>query len=479
MHDAEPRRLWSGLLWLALPLLAAVLIVLDPVIADIAAPVLRRRMDESGWSFPLTAGLFPVAVALAIGLTRLVRTVDFPTFGLTALLVASQLNGFGFGPLDTFDFALFSVFLIWAATLALDETRQVRLGFLISIAFLLGALAVAHLPVMRPVSWLVGMIGILRISLVALLVVDLCRDRAMLEKTLRIYLVVAVISAVIGIVQFALANLGIFVFTLIQPAESAFKPTPIGFLMRASGLCITAQHFSSFLIYILPFALWQVTLRPRLWRILAVLLLLGGIVVSWNTGAIFAALAVLLLFPLLRWPDRAVAFVIALAALASAAYFSGLMQLVYDATFGNSGVAKGVDQRKTLFELGLDQISASPLVGTGLHGFGSVNGNFWHRPVHNIFGQAAAELGLLGFLLIFAVFAVFSFQLVARLSEGGAHYTMRVAFISLMTALMLGQSEPNLDQSNFWLLLGLIQATLLVGLAPAPPEEEPKGRRPG
>jgi O-antigen ligase len=468
MPGADPRPFRRSLLWLVLPLLAAALVVFDPILGDILAPVMRRNMAEAGGALPLAAVLVPVGGALGLILTRVTRNSDFATLAMAALLIASQLNGFGFGPLDVFDVTLFAVFVAWAATLALDETRQVRLGFLASIAFLFGALAVAHMPVMRPVPWVVGMIGVLRISLIALLVVDLCRDIQTIERAFRIYLGVAVASAVVGILQFALGNLGIYVFTLIHPAESAFKPTPIGFLLRASGFCITAQHFSSFLVYILPFALWRASQRPKFWRMFAVLVLLAGVLVSWNTGAIFAAALVVMVFPFLRWPDRAVVLLIAFAALVSAAYYSGLMQAVYDATFGDAGVAKGVDQRKTLMELGIEQISASPLIGTGLRGFGSVDGNFWHRPVHNIFGQAAAELGLFGFLLIFAVFAVFAFQLVARLNEGAAHYTLRIAFISLLAALMLGQSEPNLDQSNFWLLLGLIQATLASRQPPKP-----------
>jgi O-antigen ligase len=119
-----------------------------------------------------------------------------------------------------------------------------------------------------------------------------------------------------------------------------------------------------------------------------------------------------------------------------------------------------VDQRKTLFILGLEQFGRNPLIGTGLHGFGDVDGNFWDRPVHNLFGQAAVELGLAGFLIVLAIFVILTLDL-ARFA--GRSVTARVGLLMLAAAIMLGQSEPNLDQSNLWLVLALAQAMILIG----------------
>ncbi len=461
MPKLAQNRLLRPLVWVFVPLLAATAAMIEPLFGNGLPSLVQRPFGPETPPLPLLPMLMLITILTVLAMRFIGRVASLATVAMFCLLAASQLNGIGFGPLDTFDFALFGAFLCWAATLALDPTRPIRFGFLLSMALLIGVLALAHLPVMRPRAWIIGMIGVIRISLIALLVVDLCRDQASLRRTINLFIIVAVVSAIIGIAQFFLALTGIWVFTFINPPESAFKPTPIGFVMRASALCITAQHFSSFLVYALPFALWRLTTRPSLTATAAAVALLAGVVVSWNTGAIFAAALVMLAFPFFRWPERTAALAVVLTAGLSIAYFSGFLQLIYDVTFGDSGVSKGIDQRKTLFALGIDEIAANPFVGTGLAGFDTVDGNFWGRPVHNAFAQAATELGVLGLGTMIALFTVPMVYLSDHMFSADPSGLSRCAFLAILAALLLAQSEPNLDQSNLWLLLALAQATIL------------------
>ncbi|WP_134682282.1 hypothetical protein [Paracoccus ravus] len=455
----RPLRIWP---WLVLGLAAGVLVL--------AEPALRQVLPRQIW---IALGLgeaplrfLPLAltglIAAGLGLHVLRAMPDFATGALAALLAAAQVNGVGAGPLDLFDLALGLVFLGWIARFALDADRPLRLSFLFFVTggFLL--LALAHLPVMSPVKWLVGLVGVIRISLISLLIVDMLRSRAVIDNTLFALVVVAACSAAVGVVQFGLAYFGLYYFTLIDPPVTAFKPTPIGFVMRASGFCETAQHYSSFLLYALPAALWRLSDRMRLGDLLVCLLLLAGITVAFNFAAIFGAALILTLFPLLRWPDRAIQIVLFGMALLVTAYYAGLAELIHDVTFGDSGVAKGVDQRRMLFQLGLEQVARNPWFGTGLGGFGAVDGNFWDRPVHNIFGQSAAELGILGFLLILSVFLVLPLDLGAVLMRGSPDRAAAAqSLMMVLGGLVASQAEPNLQQSNLWLVLALAQAVIL------------------
>ncbi|MFX0540921.1 O-antigen ligase family protein [Roseovarius sp. S4756] len=436
----------------------ALVVVFYPIWA--AAFSLPRWLQVAYVVAPVLVAI-PVLTALVV---RALRISDDPAVPiLSLLLITSQLNGIGAGPLDLFDAALLGAFGIWAARIATDSERALRLSPLFFGVSLLVVLGIAHLPVISPVTWFIGIFGIVRVAILTLMVVDLCRTLATLRVFSSIFIAVAVVSALIGMLQFALAYFQVFYFSLIDPLQSAFKPTPIGFVMRASGLCSTAQHFSSFMVYALPFALWQASLSRRWWDFLFILIILGGLAVSLNFGGIFAGALALSLFPLLRWPSLILHFVLIGTLFLGLAYFAGLLDVVYDMSFGDAGIAKGVDQRKTLFELGLEQVGRAPLIGTGLHGFGEVDGNFWDRPVHNMFGQAATELGVMGALVCIGIFFALTLDLGRLvLSDKVRSRFPAVLLMVLLAALLLAQNEPNLQHSNLWLMLAVSQSVILI-----------------
>jgi len=448
--------------WATLVVLAAALVVADPFLSTFVPSSMWHRFGLR--SSPIR--MLPL-LALTLGLLLALRWAarqakDFTVGAITVLLISSQLNGIGLGPLDMFDISLFGVAASWILILGLNETRVIRLSPLFFIAGVLLLLTVAHIPVAIFGPMFVGILGMTRVLLISFLVVDLCRKPETVDLALRVLVAVATVSAAFGIVQFSLAYFGIFQFTLIDPPSSAYKPTPIGFVMRSSALCNTPQHFSSFLIYALPAALWKLSDTGRLRDAVIVLTILGGIASSLNFGAFFGAMLVLSVFPILRWPRLIIHFSISTVAVFAALYFTGVLQLIYDLSFGDAGIAKGLSQRKTLFELGLREVDRNPLIGTGFGNFVEVSGNFWHRPVHNIFGQAASELGIITALTIGYAFVYLTIGLSPMLSHRSRHLRAgATAFMMVLAALLIGQTEPNLDQSNFWIVLSLAQAVVL------------------
>ncbi len=449
-------------LWPVMAVTIALLAVFDPLLARLVPSGILAMTGLTRAPVQFLPLLLLGAGALFLLRRGLARTGGFTAQSLILLLAAAQLNGFAVGPLDLFDLAVFSIFGIWLATRALDTRRPIYLPPAILLGGLLIALSVAHLPVGSPVRWFIGTFGITRAALVAFLITDLCRDGAALTMFIRALLAVAAVSAAIGIVQFTLAYSGIYYFTFIDPPLSAFKPTPLGFVMRASGLCITAQHYSSFLVLAFPFALWRLSDNWRLRDFALVALLAGGILVSWNFGALFAAMLIGAALPFLRYPGHIVHILLGAALVASLGYFTGLLQLVYDISFGDAGVAKGIDQRHTLFQLGIEKIADNPLIGTGPQQFASGDGNFWHRPVHNAFGQAGAELGILATLILVAMFFYLATELGRLCMYKPARAMAAPALLALFAFLQLTQSEPNLDQANTWLMFGFAQAIALV-----------------
>jgi hypothetical protein len=238
--------------------------------------------------------------------------------------------------------------------------------------------------------------------------------------------------------------------------------------MRASGLCITAQHLSGFLSVALPFAMWRAT---STWRLtdLALAGLIGlGVLASWNFSAIVCIAIVGVLFPLMRWPRLVIQFLVLYLLFSVAAYFTGLSEYLWDELVADSGAGRGLSQRQTLNLIGLDKLDRSLLVGTGPQGFAEFTGNFWHRPVHNVFLQVATEIGLLGLLaLLTAIFYLIGKQVIAMVyGTVGQSVLARLAFLGLVANIILSMSEPVADHSNYWLFLGLFQAIALTRTTP-------------
>ncbi|MGM0583116.1 MAG: hypothetical protein ACQEUZ_00460 [Pseudomonadota bacterium] len=467
MSGARPRGPGAAATLPELALLAAAaaaLTLADPWLGGLLPEGLRR----AGWAEGLPLLAAPLALAaLAAGLpllTFVARPPAYETAFLFAAFAAAQLNGLRLGPLDVFDLALAVLLLVWIARRGLDPDRPIELPPLVLLGGALILLQTPYILEQNPVRWALGMFSMTRAVLVAFLIVNVCADRRRLRQAETILIAVATLSAALAVAQFALAYAGVFRFTLIDPPESAWKPTPLGMVMRASALCITAQHMSGFLLLATPAALWRFSTRWRARDGAALLLIWGGILVSWNYGAILAAAALGALFVFVRWPSLTPVLLAIGGGLAVAAWHTGLAELLWDLSFGDSGVAKGIDQRHTLFALGLEKLTRDPLIGTGLQGFAQFTGNFWARPVHNTPMQAATELGAPGAVIILAALLVPATQvLLLALRRGGEDAAL--ARRALLVALGIGalwQSEPMLDHSNGWLMLGFVQAVAVV-----------------
>ena len=89
--------------------------------------------------------------------------------------------------------------------------------------------------------------------------------------------------------------------------------------------------------------------------------------------------------------------------------------------------------------------------------------------MHNAFGQAATELGVAGAILLGLAFLHVLAGLAPRaISRGPLHGLAAVSFLMVLAALQLAQSEPNLDHTNTWMVLGMGQALLMVVRRSAP-----------
>ncbi len=471
--------LWSGRLppgtvvAAAAAVIVASLVAMDPYLSSLVPRAWWRLLFLENSPYRITPLLPLLAVLLAAGVWGLRRTGSLPAAALLLLLIAGQTNGIHLGPLDLLDLTLIGVFLLWLASRIADPAAPVIGGVVVWASLALLILNLPNILHESPVTFLGGTVGLVRCVLVVTLVLNLVTSARAYDFAIRALIAVAVASAVVGIVQFGAGYLFGAYFTLIDPPETAFKPTPLGMVMRASALCITAQHYSGFLTLTLPFILFACTrgsIRSRAAMVMALGIVLAGILASWNFGAIFVAAAIFGVFPFFCWPRFAIQTVIGYALAAGVAYFTGLLELVYDLSFGDSGVAKGVSQRKTLMELGLNKLYRDPWIGEGAHGMADYSGNFWGRPVHNAYLQTMTEIGMLGGWVLIGMLLLLTTQLfiAGAMVQSRMTHHLRAGLIAVLALMMLMMSEPMMDHNNTWLVLGLAEGALLIALRRGP-----------
>jgi hypothetical protein len=458
-------------------LLVAGLLAVVTCLVVIADPYVSELLPRRWWQFVYLADLpYKLTPLLAVSLIVLAavswalwRVGSVADVCILLLLIASQANGFRIAVIDPFDVTLVMVFLVCAGAWLSGAHTRMTAGLAVGLALALIILNLPNIVHGNAVRFLAGSLSLTRCLLIAILLPSLVSSPRSFDFAMRAFMVIAVLSALIGIVQFMASYFFSAYFTLIDPPESAFKPTPIGMVMRSSALCITAQHFSGFLTLALPFMLFAFTEangRSR-FTLAAGLILVGlGILLSWNFGAILVAAGTVGLFPLFRWPRFAIHILVAYLLIAGVAYFSGLLELFYDLSFGDSGVAKGVSQRKTLMALGFTKLYRDPWLGEGVFGMARFSGNFWGRPVHNAYVQTMTEVGMIGgWILIAALLAIVTQLLLAGIKTRGRSATrMRASLMAMVALMVLMMSEPMMDNSNTWLMLGLAEGALLVNL---------------
>lgn len=433
-------------------------------------------------AIPYRVTIVALAALLLLTLTAhlFVRAGDFRAFWIVALMIGAQTNGFRLGPINPLDVCnLIAMSALLAHHLLRARDNDANSDILFPMVVLAGAALLAlQVPTFlyqNPVRWIIGSLALLKVVLLAAIVVNLVRSWRLLRVAADALVAVALLSGIAAIGQFVLSFFFGINLTLMDDPEAAFKPTPLGMIMRASGFCITAQHLSSFLLFALPFLLWRLFaprdrlgpgLARRLLLLVGVGVLLAGILATWNFGALFVTAAVVLLFPFVRWPRASVHIALAYALTVLLAYYTGLFDLVYELSFGDSGVAKGVDQREALMLFGFEKLQRDWFLGVGVHEMANFTGNYWRRPVHNAYLQAFTEIGFLGGVVFLGLLLVTVTRLfLAAFRIDAAHDGLvRPMILTGLGLLGIMFSEPMFDHSNTWLTLGLAQATLLLTL---------------
>ncbi len=456
--------------WLFVAAGVGVLICADPYLS---ALVPRRWWPAFAADLPwkLTA-LVAIVALVAYALARFASRFSASENVLILIAVGAQIGGLKAGIIGPLDVLTAVVMMALLADRLARPRAELCVALVVAAGGLLVLLALPHVVHQNPARYVIGLLALAKVVLLALVVINLVTSEERQRFFLKALLAVGVASALIGIAQSGLYLVWGRSFSVIEDfgaaGDTEIKDTLIGKTMRASALNATAQHLATFLVLLMPFLLYRLTEaqdRRAAWRYgLAALAFMAAVVLTWNHVSIAAMALVVVLFPLVRWPRLALHFLAFAALAAGMLYFTGILDWLYGIAFENHGsVSKGLFQRGVLFELALEKLGRDALVGEGLRSFAFFSGNYWHRPVHNAYLQAATELGLAGALVLFALLLVLATQLWHLARRGGSALPFaRASLLSLLALMVLMLGEPMLDHSNTWLFLALYQCTILL-----------------
>jgi O-antigen ligase len=455
----------------ALVLLVVVALVsTDQYTSTIISPSFWAKFRMTEFPYRMTVlALVLILVATCIYLLAR-RAADTYVLLTVIALIGLQSNGIKLGGFDVITIMPFLVILFVLAKSFQQPAFQIALPGVMFFGLLLLLLDIPYLAfphIHGPGRFIINFISLTKGMMVAFIFINLIRTERHLAITIQAFMVVAFISALIGIGQIALNYFtGITINFASEAAE--WKPNFLGMSLRATGLTSWPSWLSDFLVLALPFMLFRlVNAQSIRWRALyaiAILALLGAIFLTFTYAAYFAAVLVLAIFPFLCWPQKSVHFVVTLLMVGALFQIGGGFEWAYEHGLSKVTQSTGMIERRTYLQSTLNEIARDPWIGSGLYAEEEFSENFYRKRVHNTGLQAWAGLGLPGLLVFVAMMLTMLAQLwLMSVALRGQDRQLFQALGLGMGAMILEMfAEPNLTAPITWFYLGLCQAALLV-----------------
>ncbi|HSI56836.1 MAG TPA: O-antigen ligase family protein [Ideonella sp.] len=257
---------------------------------------------------------------------------------------------------------------------------------------------------------------------------------------------------------------------------------------RANGpfwiVGLNANHFGAFIAHYAVFALGMYAVDTHKWRRRLYLLTFAGslypLFYSYSRGAYVAVLAALLVLGLVRWR-----LLLVLLAIFMFTWTTVLPDSVVDrinTTESEDGdLEESAAMRLVVWDLAERLFKEHPGFGVGFDGFWYASDGLSLRNTHNYYLQTAAEQGLIGLLLLAALFFKGAKSGWRLYREGDSDFfkAMGLGSVVCVTAVMVtnvfGDRFSQLELgSYFFMLLGMVDRARQISQSEsaAPPEGE-------
>jgi hypothetical protein len=248
---------------------------------------------------------------------------------------------------------------------------------------------------------------------------------------------------------------------------------------RAIGLTTHPGEISKLLFFCAMCALLlpQRTTRERWAAWLTLAATLVGVSLTQSRAPLIGLVALIATFMALefatgRWQRRHIAVVGMTVVLALASIPWMIRRFAVD---------PGLETRRHAMAVALDVIADHPVTGVGVNGYVAVAG-VWDRltaegvPVHNIFLLSAAELGILGALLLWLPFALVAVRAARTLRRTrGSDTAARILVSALPGVGLIALTGWGLLQGPYFLLFGFVFGYFGARADPRAADRDPDG----
>ena len=462
-------------------------------------PLGIATMLLAGWY--LAPGALKLSTAVITAGLILTMGFSSPVFGLAALLVITPFQPF----IDFYvphlgsvyagaairDGLLVAIALAWVVRRVFprEPARELMLPEKLSLAYL-GVLAVWVIPAPVFVGGLVGYRNLAGFLILLVVAAEVCTSPDRRSLLLRVFLVAAFCSAMIGIAEF-LTNRGIFdlIHYDISTAVGPDLAANYGTLPRASGgignplvygfyMAIAATLSAAFLAGKGPFPRWF------LWLVLTLTSL--ATVLTLSRSAFIALAAGILGTGLMLRPRRVWIWVLLLVLVIGVANYTPAGEILTDRlTFSDRAGIETATERWDIWKMVLS--SRSSLLGAGLGTQGGALGRSGLAPntemklgmTDNYYGDILMQVGVIPLLVFLAFLAALAKSVYRYFRRAARGQDCAVAAASLMLVVMIvlesafsSSLESRAVTVALWTLLGSAAALT------APQRESSAGSHP-
>ena len=406
---------------------------------------------EKPFPYTLTIALLLILSAAAWVLARSSHLFAHRhEIAIAALIIAGALDGINIQNLDPTDPVILITFYAWVAFFVFE-----RLPFRVPTTVLLLCLAVLCCSLLSAANGgMTTLMGHRTLIARLLLVVILASWIAATGKTrfsVRLIVAIAVASAVAGLVGSLLYVVTGEVVSANDTLAEVTKGTPLGKMVRATGFTSTAQSLAHLLLIGVALALFAP--MRRLWRVLAVLIMVVGIAWTFTIGGYLTLACVLALWLFMRWPEKSLHFVLAIVGVGCLVYLTGWAGYAYEEVLLALG-GKGTQDRMETVVQGLVAIQHHPWIGVGLRNSGRVGSGV----VHSTYVQLASEIGIPGAIAFAGLVSFPAARLAAAVKgmpRGERQSWLKALLLASFTLILHLSIEPFYDNYFSWAFIGV------------------------